>query len=71
MAPFSRWPVYERVLINLVDGSALDGLLVAKRGDLLVLADVTLHDDAHEPVQLDGDVYVERHRIRFLQTRPV
>lgn len=67
MAPFSRWPVYERVLVNLVDGAALDGLLVAKRGDLLVLADVTLHDDTHEPVALDGDVYVERHRVRFLQ----
>lgn len=68
MTPFSRWPVYERVLVNLTDGSAMDGLLVAKRGDLLVLADVTFHEDNHEPVALDGDVYIERFKIRFLQT---
>jgi small nuclear ribonucleoprotein (snRNP)-like protein len=68
MAPFSRWPVYERVLVNLTDGSAMNGLLVAKRGDLLVLTDVTLLEENHEPVELDGDVYIERFKIRFLQT---
>jgi hypothetical protein len=65
--PWSRWPVYDRVFVNLVDGSAIDGLLIARRGQLLVLADATLHTDSAEPVGLDGDVYVERSRILFLQ----
>lgn len=66
----SRWPVYDRVLVNLVDGSAMDGVLVAQKGPLLVLADVTLLHDSHEPAHLDGDVYIERDRVRFLQTKP-
>lgn len=64
----SRWPVYERVLVNLIDGSAIDGLLIARRGELLVLSDATLLTDAHEPAALDGDIYVERSRVLFLQT---
>lgn len=64
----SRWPVYERVLANLVDGSAINGLLIARRGPLLVLADATLLTPGHEPADLDGDIYIERDRVLFLQT---
>ncbi len=65
----NRWPVYERVLANLIDGSAIDGLLVARRGQLLVLADATLLTEGHEPAQLDGEIYIERSRVLFLQSR--
>jgi hypothetical protein len=64
---WSRWPVYERVLVNLVDGSALDGLLIDKRGPVLVLGDCTLMTVGNEPALLDGDVYVEREKVLFLQ----
>jgi hypothetical protein len=65
---WSRWPVYERVLINLVDGSALEGLLIDRRGPLLVMSDATLLQASSEPAQLDGEVYVERSRVLFLQS---
>lgn len=64
----SRWPVYERVLANLTDGSALEGLLIARKGPLLVLADCTLYSASSEPAELDGDVYIERDRVLYLQT---
>jgi hypothetical protein len=65
---FGRWPIYERVLVNLIDGSAINGLLVAQRGPLLILADCTLLTETHEPAQLDGEIYVERERVLFMQT---
>lgn len=64
----SRWPIYDRVLVNLIDGSAIDGLLIDKRGPLLVVADATLYTTANEPAPLDGDVYIERARVLYLQT---
>lgn len=67
--PWSRWPVFERILVNLVDGSAIDGLLIDQRGPLLVLADATLLTDASEPAPLDGKVYIEREQVLFLQAR--
>lgn len=66
--PWNRWPVYDRVLINLDDGTAIDGILVAQRGPLLILSDARLLSEAHEPADLDGDVYIERSRVLFLQT---
>lgn len=65
---FSRWPLLQRVLVNLVDGTAINGLLVDKRGPLLVLGDATLLSDTHEPTQLDGEIYIERDRVMFIQT---
>lgn len=67
---YSRWPVYERVLVNLVDGSAIDGLLTRKTGPLIVLADSTLYTAAGQPQRLDGDVYIERHRVLYMQAVP-
>ncbi len=65
----NRWPIYDRVLVNLTDGSALDGLLIDRRGPLLVLADCTLLTDSHDPASLAGEVFVERSRVLFIQTR--
>ena len=65
---WSKWPVFERVLVNLIDGSAIEGLLIDRRGPLLVLSDATFMQDSSEPAQLDGEVFVERSRVLFLQT---
>jgi len=67
---WSRWPVYERVLVNLVDGTALDGLLIKKTGPLVVLADSTLYTPDGQPHRLDGSVYIERTRVLFMQAAP-
>lgn len=67
MGLWSRWPIFDRVLVNLTDGSAIDGILVDKRGPLLVLSDATLLTADHEPSQMDGQVYLERTHVLFLQ----
>lgn len=64
---FTRWPLHARVLANLVDGSAIDGLLIARRGLLLVLSDCTVHTPGAEPQAVDGEVYIERDRVLYLQ----
>lgn len=64
---FARWPVYDRVLVSLDSGAAIDGLLIDKRGPLLVLSDATLLTPGGEPSPMDGQVYIERARVLFLQ----
>lgn len=67
---WSRWPVRDRVLVNLDDGRAFDGILYAKRGPLLVLVDARLIEpSAPEPVAVDGQVVIERTRVSFIQVR--
>ncbi len=65
-----RWPLYERVLVSLVSGDAISGLLVATRGPLLVLTRARLLSETAEPTDLDGQVYVERTKVLFLQSVP-
>lgn len=64
---FSPWPLYERVFVNLTDGSAIQGLLIGRRGRLLILNDATLYRDDAEPAPLDGDIYIEREKVLYLQ----
>ena len=66
----SRWPIHARVLVNLADGRAFDGLLVSKRGPLLELADARLLAPGAEPAPVDGRVLVERPMVAFIQVRP-
>lgn len=68
---FSRWPVLERVLVNLTDGSALDGVLIRKSGPLIVLSDSTLYTRGGEPQRLDGNLYIERDRVLYMQAAPL
>jgi hypothetical protein len=67
LSAFSRWPLFARVLVNLTDGTAMDGLLITQRGPLLVLSDVTVYTPATEPQHVDGEVYIERDRVLYLQ----
>jgi hypothetical protein len=66
----SRWPIHERVLASLIDGSAIDGILIDRRGPLLIMADCTLYTATSEPAPLDGEIYIERDRVLYLQTAP-
>jgi hypothetical protein len=65
--PLFRWPIYARVLVNLVDGSAIDGVLIDKRGPLLVIGDATLLTEAGEPAPMQGQIFVERAQVLFIQ----
>lgn len=64
---FTRWPTFHRVLASLTDGTAIDGLLIDVRGPLMVLTDATVHTAGTEPLKVDGEIYIERSRVLYLQ----
>jgi len=62
------WPICERVLVNLHSGDAVSGVLIAQRRSLLVLANAALiSSGTDEPTAMDGQVYIERSQVAFLQ----
>lgn len=62
------WPLCVRVLVNLTTGDAITGVLIGRRGPLLVLADAGLiSTGSAEPVPMDGQVFIERTQVAFLQ----
>lgn len=63
----NRLAVRRRVLANLIDGQAMNGVLIARRGRYLVLRDVTLLSPGAEPTAMDGEVLLDRDRVDFLQ----
>ena len=68
MRAYKRVVLHRRMLVSLDDGTTLEGVLWDEQGDLLVLRGAVLHDRANgEPVPMDGDVLVERRRVRFCQ----
>lgn len=67
MSGWRRWPLCQRVLVNLVDGRAFDGVLYRRRGPLLVLRDARLIEPGSEPVAVDGEVLIERPKVAFIQ----
>jgi hypothetical protein len=67
--PLRRWPTYRRVLVNLHDTRAFDGVLYATRGTWLELRDAHLLAEGVEPVAMDGAVLIERPQIAFIQVR--
>jgi len=52
--------------VQLDDGTAFDGVVMSRRGPLLVLADVTVRI-AGNAQRIDGPVVVERTRVVFVQ----
>lgn len=67
-----RLPVRgRRLIVNLLDGSAMRGILIRSRGPWLVLADSELLGaDGSGTVRVDGAVYLERPRVAFIQVLP-
>lgn len=65
-----RWPICRHVLVNLDDGRAFDGILFARRGPLLTLRQAKLIEPGNDPVDVDGEVLIERTRISFIQVQP-
>ncbi|MEU2889405.1 hypothetical protein [Streptomyces albidoflavus] len=63
----ARVVVRRRVIVNLADGSALDGVLLRRYRTLLVVADATLLSPGSDPMRMDGELVVERSRVLFVQ----
>jgi hypothetical protein len=67
MFPWSRTLVCRRIVVNLTTGRAFEGLLITKRGPLLVLRDAVLLEPGADPTPVDGEIVIERRRVEFIQ----
>ncbi|KKI16380.1 MULTISPECIES: hypothetical protein [unclassified Leucobacter] len=67
MGAYRRLVVHRQVLVNLVNGQAVQGVLVRQRGPLLFVANATLLEPDTEPTPLDGEIVIERDRVAFVQ----
>ncbi len=57
--------VKRRVLVQTDSDVSFDGILMSRRGQLLILADVTVRTESQ--ARVDGLVVVERSRVIFVQ----
>ena len=62
-----RTAVRRTVVVSLVDGRAIRGVLWARRGPLLVLRGAQLLEPSAQPVDMDGEIVIERARVDFVQ----
>lgn len=62
-----RGLVRKKVVVNLLSGSAVVGVLLKSRGDLLFLANCTVHPAQGESAGVDGQVVIERSQVEFIQ----
>lgn len=62
-----RLALRRRVVVNLVGGQAVEAVLYARRGRLLVLRDAHLHEPGAQPVTVDGEMVLDRDRVEFIQ----
>lgn len=63
---YGRLAMSKRIMVNLLSGSAIDGVLWDDRGPLVVLKDAHLHSEGGT-APLDGEVVIDRARIDFVQ----
>jgi hypothetical protein len=59
--------VAQRVVVQLDTDHAISGLLVERRGPLLILADAHVHAPEAQPVKADGRAVIERARVLWVQ----
>jgi hypothetical protein len=66
-----RWwvwsPLVRKRVVVQCDGAAFNGVVMCRRGPLLVLDDVTVSDGSGHLRTLDGRLVVERSRVRWVQ----
>ncbi|MFB7843624.1 hypothetical protein [Microbacterium sp. NPDC056052] len=67
MGVFRKVLLLRRVVVNLDDGSSIEGVLFRDPGNLLVLKNAIYHEPGAEPVPLDGDTIIDRARVLFVQ----
>jgi hypothetical protein len=59
--------VAQRVVVQLDTDHAITGVLVERRGPLLILADATVHAPDQTAVKADGRSVIERSRVLWIQ----
>lgn len=59
--------VHQKVLVNLLSGSAITGILIKQAGDLLFLRNCQIIPAGTAPLSADGTLVVERSQIEFIQ----
>ena len=57
------------VTLTLTTGTLISGVLLARRGDILEVADAHVHTPTGSS-RMDGNAYIERDRIEFMQVMP-
>lgn len=67
MGAFRRVLVHRQVVVNLVDGSSIQGVLYNDPGNLIVLKNALYLEPGAEPAPLDGDTVIERDKVLFVQ----
>jgi len=58
--------VKRRAVVQLDDGTSFEGVVMSRRGPMLILADVTARIPGGEQ-HIDGTVIIERPRVVFVQ----
>ncbi len=54
-------------MVNLKSGSAFRGFLIEAPGDLILLKGATLIEPGAEPVEVSGEVIIEKSNVDFIQ----
>lgn len=57
----------QRVIVNLADGSGIEGVLVKHDGKTLVLEQASLVGETTKPISLDGTIFIDRTNVHFVQ----
>lgn len=66
MRAWRRIVLHRRIVLNLTDGTAIEGVLWDEQGSLLVIRGAELHENGGR-VEMDGEVIIDRGRVRFAQ----
>lgn len=67
---YKRVVLHHRILVSKLNGTAIDGVLWDEAGPLIVLKGARLLEPGADPVEIDGEVIVERSAIDFVQVLP-
>lgn len=67
MGAFRKVLLLRQVIVNLIDGTSIQGVLYRDPGNLLVLKNAVYLEPGAEPVALDGDTVIERDKVLFIQ----
>ncbi|EAS0269371.1 hypothetical protein E7939_22010 [Salmonella enterica] len=59
--------VHQRVVINLKSGTAVIGVVTARKRTFCVVRDAQVVEPGSNPVRADGEVLVDRAEIDYIQ----
>jgi hypothetical protein len=62
-----RYPVLQRGIVALKDGTSIRGVIWARRGEYLVLRNAEMLRSKGETVAIDGEVAIPAGNVQFLQ----